>query len=97
MADLVAELQGFGCEVSVHDPIADPDDARQEYGIALLSWDKLPAEADAIVAAVSHSEYLSAPLSDILVKLKKNGLFMYVKSAYDADGVRAAGRELWRL
>lgn len=97
VADLVRELQDFGCNVSVHDPIAEPAEAEHEYGIPLLPWDSLPGEADAIVAAVSHSDYLSAPLSDILGKLKKNGLFIDVKSAYDAASVRAAGHELWRL
>jgi UDP-N-acetyl-D-galactosamine dehydrogenase len=97
VADLVRELQDFGCDVSVHDPIAEPAEAEHEYGISLLPWDRLPDEADAIVAAVSHSEYLDAPLSDMLGKLKKNGLFVDVKSAYDAVSVRAAGRELWRL
>lgn len=97
VADLVRELQDFGCDVSVHDPIAEPAEAEHEYGISLLPWDSLPGEADALVAAVSHSEYLDAPLSDILGKLKKNGLFVDVKSAYDAVSVRAAGRELWRL
>lgn len=97
VADLVRELQDFGCNVSVHDPIAEPAEAEHEYGIPLLSWDSLPGEADAIVAAVSHSDYLNAPLSDILGKLKKNGLFIDVKSAYDAASVRAAGHELWRL
>jgi UDP-N-acetyl-D-galactosamine dehydrogenase len=97
VADLVRELQDFGCDVSVHDPIAEPAEAEHEYGISLLSWDRLPGEVDAIVAAVSHTDYLDAPLSDILGKLKKNGLFVDVKSAYDAVSVRAAGRELWRL
>ena len=83
--------------MSVHDPIAEPAEAEHEYGIPLLPWDSLPGEADAIVAAVSHSDYLNAPLSDILGKLKKNGLFVDVKSAYDAASVRAAGHELWRL
>jgi len=97
VADLVRELQDFGCEVSVHDPIAAPDEAEHEYGISLLPWDALPDKADAVVAAVSHTDYLDAPLPDILGKLKENGLFVDVKSAYDAASVRAAGHQLWRL
>ena len=97
VADLVQELQEFGCDVSVHDPVAASSEAAYEYGISLTPWEKLPADADAIVAAVSHKEYLAMPLADILGRLKKDGLFVDVKSAYDAVTIRASGRKLWRL
>jgi len=97
VADLVQELQDFGCDVSVHDPVAASSEAEHEYGIALTPWDKLPVDADAIVAAVSHEEYLEMSLSDIVGRLKKDGLFVDVKSAYDAARIRASGRRLWRL
>ncbi|MED5252728.1 MAG: nucleotide sugar dehydrogenase, partial [Pseudomonadota bacterium] len=55
-ADLVKELQDFGCEVHVHDPQAEPEQALHEYGITLSEWGQMPQNADAIVAAVSHAE-----------------------------------------
>ncbi|WP_438979014.1 nucleotide sugar dehydrogenase [Polynucleobacter sp.] len=97
VADLVQELQDFGCDVSVHDPVATVSEAVHEYGITLTPWEKLPADADAIVAAVSHREYLDKSLADILDLLKEDGLFVDVKSAYDAVAIRAFGRKLWRL
>jgi len=97
VADLVKELQSFGCDVAVHDPIAEPPEAEHEYGISLTPWDKLPNEADAIVAAVSHKQYKAMPIGDILGKLKKGGVFTDVKSAYDPVAIRAAGATLWRL
>ena len=97
VADLVAELGEFGCDVSVHDPMAEPDDARHEYGISLKPWEELPQKADAIVAAVSHKHYLGMPLGDILGRLRNGGLFVDVKCAYDPAKIRAAGHELWRL
>ena len=97
VADLVCELQDFGCDVFVHDPVATAPEAAHEYGITLMPWDKLPADADAIVAAVSHTEYLAMPLADIVGRLKKDGLFVDVKSTYDAAKIRASGRKLWRL
>ncbi|MBM4202162.1 MAG: nucleotide sugar dehydrogenase, partial [Gammaproteobacteria bacterium] len=60
-------------------------------------WDKLPKDADAIVAAVSHKQYKAMPLGDILGKMKKGGVFTDVKSAYDPAAIRAAGATLWRL
>ncbi|MFH0934471.1 MAG: nucleotide sugar dehydrogenase [Pseudomonadota bacterium] len=95
-ADLVRELRDFGCDVSVHDAVAIPEDALHEYGIALSEWDALP-QADAIVAAVAHRHYLDMPQSKLLAKLKPGGVFVDVKSAHDATAITAAGYELWRL
>ncbi|MCR4304398.1 MAG: nucleotide sugar dehydrogenase [Gallionella sp.] len=95
-ADVVRELQDFGCDVSVHDPVAAPEEAMHEYGIPLTAWNELP-EADAIVAAVSHKEYLSMPPTGLLAKMKPGGVFVDVKSAYDAGAIEAAGFKVWRL
>lgn len=97
VADLIAELQSFGCAVSVHDPLAVSADAEHEYGIALTPWDRLPQDASAIVAAVSHQEYLALPLAELTANLKPGGVFVDVKSAYDPAAIRAAGFRLWRL
>jgi UDP-N-acetyl-D-glucosamine/UDP-N-acetyl-D-galactosamine dehydrogenase len=96
VADLVRELQDYGCDVSVHDPIAEAPEAQHEYGIKLCPWSELPKTADAIVAAVAHREYLAMPLTDITSRLKAGGLFVDVKAAYDQAAVRGAGYMLWR-
>lgn len=96
VADVVRELQDFGCEVTVHDPVAEAREAVHEYGIKLVNWKELP-QADALVAAVSHKEYLSMPQADLMAKLRPGGVFVDVKSAYDPLGIRAAGFRLWRL
>src|SRR6266851_6383276 len=91
VADVVRELKELGCEVSVHDPIADSRDAVHEYGVALTSWEELPLQADAIVAAVPHSSYMAMPFRELLSRLKRNGVFIDVKSAFDRTAVREAG------
>jgi UDP-N-acetyl-D-galactosamine dehydrogenase len=97
VANLVKELASFGCEVSVHDPLAESSEAEHEYGIRLTPWDQLPNQAAALVAAVSHQDYLAMSLADLTAKLKRGGLFTDVKSAYDPTAVQAAGFKLWRL
>lgn len=97
VADLVKELQEFGCDVSVHDPLAESKEAEHEYGITLTKWDALPKQADAIVAAVSHAEYISQPVSQLLSKLKAGGTFIDIKSAYPQDVIESSGYKLWRL
>jgi UDP-N-acetyl-D-glucosamine/UDP-N-acetyl-D-galactosamine dehydrogenase len=97
VADLVHELQDYGCDVKVHDPLADSAEAVHEYNIGLTAWDALPAQADAVVAAVSHAEYVQMPLTQLCSKLKSGGVFVDVKSAYDSAALRTAGFDLWRL
>ncbi len=97
VADVVRELKEFGCEVSVHDPIAASDAAAHEYGVTLTPWERLPPDADAIIAAVSHREFLAMPLEELLGKLRVGGVFIDVKSAYDRVAICAAGYRLWRL
>jgi UDP-N-acetyl-D-galactosamine dehydrogenase len=97
VADLVKELQDFGCEVSVHDPLATPEQTLQEYGITLSEWVQLPYNADAIVAAVSHEHYTTQPIANLLGHLKPGGVFIDIKSAYSPEAISAAGACLWRL
>lgn len=97
VADIVAELQDFGCEVIVHDPLAAPAEALHEYGIELIEWSRLPTGVDAIVAAVPHAEYLRMPMQELLAPVKAGGVFMDVKSAFDPRAIVAAELALWRL
>ncbi len=96
VVDIIHELQTFGCDVHVHDPLGEPREAEHEYGIALTKWEDLP-ECDALIAAVSHTAYLDKPFAELTAKLKRGGAFTDVKSAYDPATVKGAGFALWRL
>jgi UDP-N-acetyl-D-galactosamine dehydrogenase len=96
VAELVRELQEYGCDVFIHDPIAVPSEAKREYGLALTGWRDLPT-ACAVVAAVSHTHYKDMGLSELLQKLQSGGVFIDVKSAYVADEIESQGFALWRL
>ena len=95
--DVINELRSYGVNVLVHDPVPLPEEAQHEYGVELVGWDQLPV-ADAIVAAVSHTEFLNKDPAAFSGKLKKNGgCFIDVKSAFDASALRKAGIGVWRL
>jgi UDP-N-acetyl-D-glucosamine/UDP-N-acetyl-D-galactosamine dehydrogenase len=96
VGDVIRELKELGCAVSVHDPIADSREAEEHYGVGLTPWEQLP-RADAIVAAVPHKSFLAMPLPALLSPLKKNGVFIDVKSAFDRTAISAAGFRMWRL
>jgi UDP-N-acetyl-D-galactosamine dehydrogenase len=94
--DVIRELQSYGAKVIVHEPVADADEARHEYGVELTAWDDLPAAA-AIVAAVSHKEFKSRPLTDYVGKLQKGGVVTDVKSMFDEAQLVSHGVTVWRL
>lgn len=96
VADLVKELLEYGCDVSVHDPIASPVEAMHEYGLTLTDWAEL-VDADALVAAVPHREYTEMGLAELLSKLRQGGTFIDVKSAYSAADIESHGAQVWRL
>ena len=94
--DIIQELQSYGIDVQVHDPMAESAEAKHEYGVTLRSWDELP-QADAIVAAVAHKEFLARPMKDYLSKVKSGGCFIDVKCQFDPKTVKESGLSLWRL
>lgn len=54
--DLVRELQEFGACVDVHDPWADPEDARREYDLDLVTEPEA-GTYDGIILAVAHHQF----------------------------------------
>ncbi|MCS0591009.1 nucleotide sugar dehydrogenase [Massilia norwichensis] len=96
VADIVHELESYGCEVHVYDPVAEADEAQHEYGIKLERWEDLP-KADALVVAVPHKEVLARSLLDFQSKLNDNGCFIDVKSQFDPKAISEAGYCVWRL
>jgi len=96
VADVIRELEEYGCRVAVHDPIATADEAQLEYGVALRSLESLEP-ADALVFAVPHREFLASSSQLLDRLLRPGGLAVDVKGVLDRDATRAAGFQLWRL
>jgi UDP-N-acetyl-D-galactosamine dehydrogenase len=94
--DVVRELESFGVRVHVHDPVADPAEARCEYGVELKTWDELP-RASAIVSAVAHGALLRRTPEELAAKLMPGGVYVDVKSQADVAALRARGLQVWRL
>ena len=54
--DLIKKFESFNCNVDVHDPWVDKNQANHEYNIQLI--DKpIKGSYDAIVIAVAHDEF----------------------------------------
>jgi len=96
VVDVVHELESYGVELHVHDPVGDPQDARHEYGLELEPWETLP-RAEALVVAVAHRQFITRPLEDYLGKVTSPGCFIDVKSQFDVAALQRAGLTVWRL
>jgi UDP-N-acetyl-D-galactosamine dehydrogenase len=62
--DVIRRLEALGHRVTVHDPRADPAEARHEYDVA-LDGEALDRRYDLVVAAVPHAEYRALPADRI--------------------------------
>jgi UDP-N-acetyl-D-galactosamine dehydrogenase len=96
VVDIVAELESYGASVMVHDPLADHEEAKEEYKINLYSWEEL-GTLDAVILAVSHKEYKKVALKDFKDKLSKTGCLIDVKSVINPKEADKAGLNFWRL
>jgi UDP-N-acetyl-D-galactosamine dehydrogenase len=94
--DVVRELESYGVNVHVHDPVASAEEAVHEYGVRLVPWEQLP-RSSAIVAAVAHKAYKKYSIDEVAAKLAPGGLYVDVKCQADQAALRARGFNVWRL
>jgi UDP-N-acetyl-D-galactosamine dehydrogenase len=80
--DIVKELGEFGINPLVHDPLADLQEARREYGVELVTWKEL-SNLDGLILGVNHQFYLDLSPKDLIGCLKENGVLVDVKSVLD--------------
>jgi UDP-N-acetyl-D-galactosamine dehydrogenase len=64
VANVVKELESFGCRVDVHDPWVDAQEAHHEYGIEMVANPK-HGSYDAIVIAVAHKQFVELGVDGI--------------------------------
>jgi UDP-N-acetyl-D-galactosamine dehydrogenase len=97
VVDLARELAEHGAEIVVEDPLADPDEVSQEYGIKLS---KVSSEhpVDALVIAVGHDSYRSLTTDEIKSRLRGTApVVADVKSLFDRHALAARGITVFRL
>ncbi|MBN9287159.1 MAG: GDP-mannose dehydrogenase [Gammaproteobacteria bacterium 39-13] len=94
--DVINELQSFGVELCVHDPIADKDEALKEYDIELLDWDEI-VDVDAIVLCVAHRAYREMTVEEFEEKFDNMRLVIDVKAILDREAFADHNIPLWRL
>ncbi len=96
--DIIKELEEYGVEVLVHDPVADSEEVKKEFNLTLAQEDEL-SDLDCIVLAVPHDYYIDNYGLDKLVSLfKKNeGLLADIKGIHAKQESEAKGLHYWSL
>lgn len=94
--EVVAELERFGANIHLVDPVVDPAEFKEEYNRDLESWDSIP-ECDALVVAVPHQVFLEEfPLHRLKQKLNKHCIVVDVKGVYDRSEAEKENMRIWR-
>ncbi len=96
VAEIARELRTYGIEVAINDPIADAPEAFHEFGERLVDLDEM-SDCDALILAVAHEKYIHSGLDALVSRLKAPGVFIDVKSCFDAAALEARGRGYWSL
>lgn len=96
VVDIVKELESYGIHVYVHEPLADPKEAEEFYGIKLCTFDELN-DLGAIIIAVPHKEYKNMALSEFTSKLNNKGCIVDIKSMLDKKELEQSKISYWKL
>ena len=86
VVDIVAELKEYGIACDVHDPWVNPDEARHEYGIALID-EPPPGTYDAVILAVAHRQFSELGVTRIRGFGKPDAVLYDVKQLFPKDQV----------
>ncbi len=93
--DIIAELQEFGAEVLVNDPLAAPAAAKALLGQDIAGLDAYRG-LDGLVLAVPHAAYRARGAADFAAMLKPDGVLIDVKSMLDPAAL-PPGIAYWSL
>jgi UDP-N-acetyl-D-galactosamine dehydrogenase len=96
VVDLVRGLESRGAEVAVHDPLADPSEARAFYGLTLETELPRSGSFDGIVAAVPHLIYRELADSELGRLVRRGGLVADIKGIWRKRSLPRALRR-WQL
>jgi UDP-N-acetyl-D-galactosamine dehydrogenase len=96
--DIVRELAEYCPEVLIHDPLADPEEARREYGLTLSPLEAL-RDLDALVLAVPHAAYAALTPAELTGWFRPGAapVVLDVKGILDPAAMTRAGCIFWRL
>jgi len=95
--DIARELEGFGIQVFLHDPLADPSEVEKIYGRSLISLEEI-RDVDGVIVAVAHDFYVRLkPVQIARLGRDKKPVVIDVKGIYNPLSFKRLGISYWRL
>jgi UDP-N-acetyl-D-galactosamine dehydrogenase len=98
VTSIIEELQNWGLTVKVMDPWADPQEVRQEYGLALTQITP-QSLVDSLVIAVAHTQFaqLSPQQLRALCVPNNRPVIADLKALHERPSLEAQGFEVFRF
>ncbi len=96
VVDLIRGLRAAGHQVEVHDPLADPEEARESYRIELRRNLEDVEPYDCLVGAVAHNAYRRLEAADFERLVSPGGLVADAKAIWRGTAL-PAGMIRWEL
>ncbi len=98
--DIVKELREYNIEPIICDPLADKDEAMQEYGVNLTELSQI-INVDALIIAVSHNTFINMSISEydklFLPINNSQKIIADIKGILDKNEVERLNYSYWRL
>lgn len=83
VVDIIDELKEYGVNLIVHDPLADPKEVKEEYGVELVDLEAVQ-NVDALVFAVAHREFVNTSKDEWLKRFTDGKkVLMDLKGIFD--------------
>lgn len=87
--ELAQRFSEYRARVDIHDPWVDPETAKREYGVDVMTSEPGAGQYDAVVLAVAHDHYRALGAEGARRYGRGNALLYDIKSLYPRDAVDA--------
>jgi UDP-N-acetyl-D-galactosamine dehydrogenase len=95
--DIINDLKDYGIEVLVYDPVADKQEALEEYKIQLNSIDELKS-VDAVICAVAHNDFKQISIDQLTSMYNDDKkVLIDIKGLYNKAELDKSEFIYWRL
>lgn len=84
--DIIKELNEYGVQAKVCDPVVDPKEAQKEYGITITPVEQLKG-LDLLILAVPHKKLVNNALYERINSMPENCVIVDIKSVLDENKI----------
>lgn len=94
--DIIEELETYGVDVVVYDPVAEKEEVKDIYNLDIIGKEDLAA-INAVVLAVPHGEFNHFTINEFDQLYKDSKVMIDIKGTYDRESFESNGYHYWSL